>query len=113
MSGFGRKITAAAVALSLCAVPTAAIGATPVAPVVVAQTVAPPTSSWLTLSAMTTSSSAASAAAAQADEGGPGFPPIAPLIVILATIAAAIYIAAKGSGNGEFHLRLPPPVSPA
>jgi hypothetical protein len=37
------------------------------------------------------SSSAATAAAAQGDDG-PGFPPIAPLIVILGTIALAIWI---------------------
>lgn len=114
MSAFGRKITAAAVALSLCAVPTAAIAATPAPPAAATRVAATPASSWLALSAMTTSSSAASTAAAAQDyDDGPGFPPIAPLIVILATIAAAIYIAAKGDGNGEFDLNLPTPVSPA
>ena len=109
MSGLGRKFTAAAVAMSLCAVPTAAIGAAPAAP---ARTAAVPTSSWLTLSAMSTSSSAATtAAAAQEDEGGPGFPPIAPLIVILATIAGMIYILVSDN-DGEFDLNLPEPVSP-
>jgi hypothetical protein len=41
---------------------------------------------------MTTSSSAATAAAAAERDERPGFPPHSPLGVILATIAAAIYI---------------------
>jgi hypothetical protein len=116
MSGFGRKITAAAVAMSLCAVPTAAIAASPAAPVAMPATAVPasqtaaPTSPWLTLSAMTTSSSAATAAAAAEDyDDGPGWPPIAPLIVILATIAVAIYIVTKDD-SGDLHFQ---PVSPA
>jgi hypothetical protein len=111
MAGFGRKVTAAAVAMSLCAVPTVAIGATPSAsgaPAAVSAT----SSSWLTLSAMTSSSSAATAAAAaQGDGDGSGFPPIAPLVVILATIAAAVYILVKDDDGG--HVNLPIPVSPA
>lgn len=112
MSGFGRKITAAAVAMSLCAVPTAAIGAAPsAAPVAASQSVAAPSNPWLTLSAMTTSSSAAAAAAAAQNDDGPGFPPIPPLVVILATIAAAIYILAKGDDHN--HLHIFQPISPA
>jgi len=113
MSGIGRKFTATAVALSLCAVPTAAIAATPAAPIAATQAAATPASSWLTLSAMTTSSSAATAAAAAQydDDDGPGFPPIAPLIVILATIAGMIYILVSDN-DGGFDLNLPEPVSP-
>ena len=107
MSGFGRKITAAAIAVSLCAVPTAAIGAapSPAAPPVAAA----PTNPWLTLSAMTTSSSAAtSATAAQGYDGGSGFPPAVPLAVILATIAMAIYILTRDDDDGNLS-----PISPA
>lgn len=110
MSGFGRKFTAAAIAVSLCAAPTAAIGAAPVAPVAATQSAAAPVSPWLTLSAMTTSSSAATtAAAAQGYDDGPGWPPIAPLAVILATVAAMVYILVKDH-NGHFHFQ---PLSPA
>ena len=108
MSGFGRKITAAAIAISLFGSPAAAIGATPVAASVVSQTRAG-SSQWLALSALTTSSSAATTTAA-ADEGDEraGFPPIAPLAVILATIAAAIYILLKDDSG-----RLDTPISPS
>lgn len=111
MAGFGRKFTAAAVAMSLCAIPTVAIGATPSAPAAPLSAPAA-SSSWLTLSAMTSSSSAATAAAADQYDGDrrAGFPPIASLAVILATIAAAIYILVK---NDHGHVDLPIPVSPA
>jgi len=106
MMGFGRKITAAAIAFSLCAVPTAAIGASPTP--AVAPVAAAPASPWLTLSAMTTSSSAAtSAVAAQDGDGGPGFPPVVPLVIILATVALAIYILTKDDNDGDFS-----PISP-
>jgi len=112
MSGFGRKITAASIAVSLCAVPTAAIGAAP-APVALSQTAAAtPVNPWLTLSAMTSSSSAAATAAAAQGDGEPGFPPIAPLVVILATIAVAIYILVKDDDGGHIDIDLPEPVSP-
>jgi len=104
MLGFGRKLTAAAVAMSLCAVPTVAIGATPAAPAAVPQA-SVQGNPWLTLSAMTTSSSATTAAVAGQGNDGPGFPPIAPLAVILATIAAAIYIAVN---NGNGHVSVSP-----
>ena len=57
---------------------------------------------------MTGSSAATTAAAAQGDPG-PGFPPIAPLAVILATIAMAVYLLVKDE-NPHFHAE---PVSPA
>ena len=114
MSSFGRKITGAAIALSLCAVPTAAIAATSTraAPAAVPAAAPAPTNPWLTLSAMTTSSSAAtSAAAAQGyDDEGPSFPPVIPLVIILATIAMAIYIVTKDDKDGDFSLVNP--VSP-
>ena len=97
MPGFMRKLTATAVATSLLAVSTGAIAAAPAAP----RTAAPAASTakanpWLALSAMTSTSSSAATAAAQDYEGeGPGFPPIVPLIVILGTIALAVYILTK------------------
>lgn len=109
MSAFGRKITAAAIAISLCAVPTAAIGASP-SPAAV-PVAAAPTNPWLTLSAMTTSSSAATSATATAEQGyddGLAFPPAVPLVVILATVAMAIYILTRDDDDGNLS-----PISPA
>ncbi len=111
MSGLARRLTAAAVALSLCSVSTVAIAAAPAPPIAAspAATTAAPTNSWLTLSAMTTSSSAASSAAAAqyANDGRPGFPPWPVLAVILATIGLAIYILAKDD-DGDLDI----PISP-
>lgn len=108
MSGFARKLTAAAVATSLLAVSTSAIAAAPAAPRAASPTATASANPWLTLSAMTsTSSSAATAAAAQGEEG-PGFPPIAPLIVILGTIALGVYILTKNDDDDDLGL----PVSP-
>jgi CubicO group peptidase (beta-lactamase class C family) len=103
MSGFARKLTAAAIAMSLLAVPTGAIaGAAP-------PTAAPTASAspWVKLSAMTSTSSSAAAAAVQGEDG-PGFPPIAPLVVILGTIALAVYILTKDDDDEDLGL----PVSP-
>jgi hypothetical protein len=109
MSNIVRKFTAAAVAMSLVTIPTATIAATPAAPVAAAPTVvAPPANAWLSLSAMTANSSSAAAAAAAQDDDGPGFPPIAPLVVILATIGVAIWILTKGDNDSDLDL----PVSP-
>jgi len=110
MAGFARKLTALAVATSILAVPTAAIAATPAAPRTAAAAVNPtPANPWVTLSAMTsTSSSATSAAAAQDDGDGPGFPPIAALVVILGTIALAVYILTKDDDDEPLGF----PVSP-
>jgi len=106
MLGIVRRVTAAAVAASLAAVPTGAIAAAPRAASPAVGTAS--TSPWLTLSAMTsTSSSAAAAAAAQGDDG-PGFPPVAPLIVILGTFALGIYILTKHDNHGPLGL----PISP-
>lgn len=96
MYGPARKITTAAIALALCTVPTGAIAAKAGAKGAesTATAVAPPASNpWITLSAMTSSSTAASSAAAQGyEEEGVGFPPLPVLAVILATIGVAIYI---------------------
>lgn len=95
MSGILRKVTAAAVAASMAAVPTGAIAASPAATPAAAPTSATtPTNPWLALSAMTTSSSASSASLRH-EEGHVGFPPIVPLIVILGTIALGVYILTK------------------
>jgi hypothetical protein len=113
MSGLMRNLTAVAVAVSICAVPAAAIASSPAQPVGAVPVAAAPTNPWLALSAMTTSSSAASAAAAAQDyHEGPGFPPWPVLAVILATIAVGIYILTSDN-DGHVHLPLPEPVSPA
>jgi hypothetical protein len=113
MPGLMRNLTAVAVVVSLCAVPTAAIASSPTVPAAVTPAAAAPANPWLTLSAMTTSSSAASAAAAaQGYNEGPGFPPWPVLAVILATIALGIYIVASDD-NGHVNVPLPEPVSPA
>ena len=109
MSGIARRVTAAIVAASLVAVPTSAIAAKSTASATAPAVRTAPVSPWLTLSAMTsTSSSAASAVAAQDNGDGPGFPPIAPLVVILGTIALAIYILTKDDGDDDIGL----PISP-
>ena len=102
MPGFVRKITAAAVAASLMAVPTGVIAAAPGAPgAAPAAATAAPANPWLALSAMTsTSSTAATAAAAQGEEGI-GFPPIAPLIVIVGTIILGIWIITRDGDDDE------------
>ena len=112
MSGFGRKITAAAIAISLCAVPTAAIGAAPAPAAIVPVSTTAPASPWLTLSAMTGSSSAATAAALRHEEGHAGFPPLPVLAVILATIAVAIWILVKDD-DGTLDIDAGTPVSPS
>lgn len=108
MPGFTRKLTAAAIATSLLAVSTASIAAAPAA----ARAPAPAATTtqanpWIALSAMTSSSSSA-AAAAQDNDGGPGFPPIAPLIVILGTIALAVYILTKDDDEDELGFQTSP-----
>lgn len=100
MSGFTRSLLVTAVASSLCLVPTAAIAASPAPAVQPMTATAAGGSPWVTLSAMTTSSSSAATAAARHtddddDHAGWVFPPIAALVVILATIALAIYILTK------------------
>jgi hypothetical protein len=95
--------------MSLVTIPTVSIAATPAAPAAAAPTVvAPPANAWLSLSAMTANSSSAAAAATLQDDDGPGFPPIAPLVVILATIGVAIWILTKGDNDSNLDL----PVSP-
>jgi hypothetical protein len=112
MSGLMRGLTAAVVAVSLCSVSTAAISASPAPPVAVAPASAVTPNAWLTLSAMTSSSSAATAAADDYNDGV-GFPPWPVLAVILATIAVGIYILVKDD-NDDLDIDFnPEPVSPA
>jgi ABC-type transport system substrate-binding protein len=94
-----RKLTVAAVCVSLCAASTSAIAAAPVAAASadLAATATSPTAvnPWVALSAMSGSSTAAAAAVAAQDEyvaEGPGFPPLPVLAVILATIGVGIWI---------------------
>ena len=113
MMGFSRKLTAIAIATALMAVPTGAIASSTPAPPVATQQAATTTAAnpWLTLSAMTTTSGAANAAALQ-DDGGPGFPPLIPLAIILATIALAIWILVDDDDDDGLDLIPEEPVSP-
>ena len=109
MLGILRTVTAAAVAASLVAVPTGAIAAAPAAPrTATPAATSPQASTWVKLSAMTSTSTSASTAVALQDDDGPGFPPIAPLIVILGTIALAVYILTKDDDDEPLGF----PVSP-
>ncbi len=97
MSSVMRKLTFAAVSVSICVGSTSAIAAAPVAPATPAPAVAASAtvSPWVALSAMSGSSTAASAALAAQDEyvtEDPGFPPLPVLAVILATIGVGIWI---------------------
>lgn len=94
MPGIVRRVTAAIVAGSLVAVSSGAIAASPAPPAAATPAATTPANPWVALSAMTTSSSAANTALRH-EEGHMGFPPIAPLIVILGTIALGIYIVTK------------------
>lgn len=124
MLGCGRKLAAFAAAVSLLVGSGAAFAAQPTrAPAPISEASAPATGAdpWLTLSAMTVSSSSASAAAATQGESVPiSWPHIAPLSVVLGTIATAIYIlldddngSRDGSGIGPALGLRPTPLSPA
>ena len=101
-----RRVTAAAIAASLVAVPTGAIAASPAAPAAPAVS-ATATSPWVALSAMTSSSSSAATAVAAQDDEGSGFP-IVPLIVVGLTLALAVYILTKDDDDDPLGF----PVSP-
>lgn len=105
MSSLVNKLTAVAVAVTMIAVPTGAIAASPAStpqPTAQQAAAATTTNPWLALSAMTSSSSTASVAAAAQGDDGPGFPPIAPLVVILGTIALAIWILVHDEDDDDF-----------
>ena len=107
MSGLARKLTSAAVAAGLTLVPAGAFASQP-APTAAPVAATPATGNpWLTLSAMTSTSSTASAAALRHEEGHAGWPPLVPLAIILATIAVAIWIAVDDD-EGDF-VGLSPP----
>jgi hypothetical protein len=101
MSAFLRSFTAIALTLSLCSVSTVAVAAPTTTSTVPssAPIIAAPSSPWLTLSALSNNSAAASAALAAQDDAHPGFPPLAPLAVILATIAVGAYVAVSDHGT--------------
>jgi len=145
VSGLGRTITAVIVAAAL---PAAAIAAVPVpSPQPTAQqaAAAASTNPWLALSAMTAGGTASAAAIAGArddyddcdrsssqdddDDDGCGVVPIAPLSVVLGTIALGVWILvhdqsedSRGNNNGSSNGGLlggfinpltPTPISPA
>lgn len=113
MTGIARKLTVIAVATAMMAVPTGAIASASPAPPVATQQAAATSSAnpWLTLSAMTTTSGAANAAALQ-DDGRPGWPPLVPLAIILATIALAIWILVDDDDGDGIDFGPEEPVSP-
>ena len=96
MLGCVRKLAAVVAAVSLLSGSGAAVAAQAAlapAPTTEASTPEPDANPWLTLSAMTASSTSVSAAAAAQGESVPtSWPHIAPLSVVLGTIATAIYI---------------------
>lgn len=103
-----RKLTSTALAAALLVSATAASAATRPSSASL-QTASP----WMSLSLLSTSSSAGaatSAAAAQGEDSNFTHPPIAPLLVILATLGVMIYIALKDDDSD--HRFGSPPVSP-
>jgi len=112
MPSLVRTLSAVAALGAVMAVPSGSIAAVqPAIPSPTAQQAgaAAATNPWLALSAMTSSSGAASAAAAQGD-AAVGPPPAAPLMVILGTIALAVWILSSDN-DGDFNLT-EEPVSP-
>jgi hypothetical protein len=112
MPSLVRTLSAVAALGSVMAVPAGSIAAAQPAipsPTVQQASAAAATNPWLALSAMTSSSGAASAAATQGD-ATVGPPPVAPLMVILGTIALAVWILI-GDNDGDFNLT-EEPVSP-
>ena len=90
-----RAFTVAAVIVSMVAAPTLATAAAP-ASAAVSAPAATAAGSWGTLSMMTGSSAATAAIGSDDDrEGGFGHPALLSLAIILATLAAAIYIITK------------------
>lgn len=112
MPSLARNLTAAAAIISLCSVSTVALASTPAGPGIgrPAPVASGPSSQWITLSAMTTGSSAASTATDDQVETNIGFPPVAPLVVILATIATTVYLLLR---DDHHHFDFELPVSPS
>ena len=105
-----RALTVAAVIVSMVGASTAAVAVAPIA--AVSAPAATAAGSWGTLSVMTGSSAAAAALQSDDDDRRGGFrnPALLSLAIILATIAAAIYILTrKNKGNIDF---TPVPISP-
>ena len=117
MLGCGRKLAAFAAAYSLVAGSCAAVAAQAVpapAPISVATAPANGANPWLTLSAMTTSSTNLSKAATEQSEPvAVGWPPEPSLLVMLATIATTVYVVLKNDDGGGRLGILPLPISPA
>lgn len=92
MPGIARTFMTAAVASGLALVPAGAIATAPPPPSAPAAATASATNPWLTLGAMTSTSSSTAATALRHEEGHMGFPPIVPLAIILLTIGVGIWI---------------------
>ena len=124
MFGRVRNIAVATAAISLGIASSVAVPA-PIAPAATpvseARAPAGQINPWLTLSAMTASTSSVSAiGAAQGEAAAVGWPNIAPLSVVLGSIATSIYILLdedKDNGNGSAMVQglglRPTPLSPA
>ena len=114
MPGSMRKLTAFAVGISLMSVTTAAVASAPAptpAPVTSTTSVSP----WVALGAMNSSSAATAASTAAAQDyrdDGMGFPPIAVLAIILATLAVGIWILVDDDDDDDGFDFTPDPVSP-
>ena len=123
MLGCARKIAAAAAAISLGVTSSVAATVVPAArPANQALDVPAPAATpnqWLTLSMMTASTSVTATAQAEGDVvEAVSWPHTAPLSVVLATIATAIYILLEeDDGNGSAIVQgvglTPTPLSPA
>jgi hypothetical protein len=91
MPGIARTFMTAAVASGLALVPAGAIATAPPPPSASAAATSG-ANPWLTLGAMTSTSSSTAATALRHEEGHAGFPPIVPLAIILLTIGVGIWI---------------------
>jgi hypothetical protein len=107
------RVLPAVLAAALLVASTSAAAAVPAAPASVHDNapVSLAANPWLTLSAMTGSSSSVAIAVAAQEEGRPGtWPPLASLTAILATIGTAIYILLDDDDSNNVQLQ---PLSPA
>ena len=109
MPNLARTLSAVTAAIAVITVPAGSLAASPLPQATPQQaSAAAATNPWLTLSAMTGNSSSASAAAAAVsrdEDDDPDFPPAAPLLVMLGTIALGVWILFKlDEGRKQDHV---------